>query len=266
MKWFRAYSEMVYDRKLRRLPHTWRWLWIAVLSAASDSPIRGRLLVAEGIPVTMDDLADMAGLSTAEVERALATFTRQDMIHRDGDVLIVTHWQNRQFKSDDVTERTRAYRERSGERFKNPPEAEAENRDTEADPETEQPPRRDRARACEQTADVLVSANWINDEIGDVQAAVDRSFELVSEFNPRDGPTLAERFVRKPEYRRNPPGDWFSLWLVWLRTEIEHGRGKGANSGRTNRAGRDDPASQMGGNTPDPKRYTRGFSGAASTP
>lgn len=92
MKWFRLYNETIHDRKLRRLPPAQRWLWIAILCAASDSPDRGRLLLSDGEPVTVDDLADMAALPMKAVRDGLAALERLDMVRRDESVIIVTKW------------------------------------------------------------------------------------------------------------------------------------------------------------------------------
>lgn len=114
MDWFRFYTEAVKDRKLRRLPAEQRWLWIAVLCCASDSPQRGSLLLAEGAAVTIDDLSDIAAIPRDAVERGVAAFQQLDMLYLDENhVYIVTNWHKRQFSSDGSTERVRAHRERS---------------------------------------------------------------------------------------------------------------------------------------------------------
>lgn len=112
MQWFRAYHEMVEDLKLKRLPPAQRWVWIAVLTIASQSPQRGRLLIAEGEPATTEDVVLMAAVDRADVAAALEAFERQGMIHRDGDVWVVTNWDKRQRVSDDAAIRKRRQRER----------------------------------------------------------------------------------------------------------------------------------------------------------
>ena len=56
--WFRFYVEALSDRKLRRLTPAQRWLWVAVLGAARQSPIPGHLMVSEREPMDAHDLAD----------------------------------------------------------------------------------------------------------------------------------------------------------------------------------------------------------------
>ena len=72
MPWFRLYTEMPSDRKIRRLKVEHRWLWVCVLCAARQSPIHGLLLVADGVPCDEQDLADMSGLSPRQVAAGLA--------------------------------------------------------------------------------------------------------------------------------------------------------------------------------------------------
>lgn len=83
------------------------------------------------------------------------------------------------------------------------------------------------------TADVLVEAPWIGDEHHDVAAAVERAFSLVRDFNTRDGPYLAEKFIRYRGYQKKPPTDWYRAWLTWLKKELSYGS---SNSPATQRA------------------------------
>jgi N-terminal phage replisome organiser (Phage_rep_org_N) len=113
MQWLRLYNEVTSDRKLRRLPPAQRWLWIAVLVIARQSPEAGRLLLAEGVPVTNEDIADAAAIPMSDVECGILAFSQSGMLHLDGDVWVVTNWDRRQRESDDVKQRVRAYRERN---------------------------------------------------------------------------------------------------------------------------------------------------------
>jgi hypothetical protein len=136
--WFRFYVEALSDRKLRRLTPAQRWLWVAVLGAARQSPVPGVLLVSDDEPMDPDDLADIAGMTRREVVKALPLFERAGMIDRDDDLDAwrVTNWGTRQWESDDTTERTRKHRRRNvpTTAVGTPPETEA---DTDPSP---QPP------------------------------------------------------------------------------------------------------------------------------
>jgi len=72
--WLRLYTEITRDRKLRRLDPVYRWVWITILCMAKESPMPGALLLSEGVPVTADDIADEAAVSTEEVNYALQKF------------------------------------------------------------------------------------------------------------------------------------------------------------------------------------------------
>lgn len=122
--WFRFYVEALHDPKLRRMPPAHRWVWVAVLAAARASCVPGDVLVSEKQPMTSHDLADFASVPVREVNKALAAFEAAGMVTReDAGHWRVTHWHDRQYESDDVTERTRKHRsrERSHERDRNVP-------------------------------------------------------------------------------------------------------------------------------------------------
>lgn len=110
--WFRLYVEATSDRKLRRLTPAQRWLWVAVLAAARQSPISGALMVSESDEMNAHDLADIAGMSVRDVEKALPLFERAGMIERDHelDAWVVPKWSDRQYESDVSTVRTRKHR------------------------------------------------------------------------------------------------------------------------------------------------------------
>lgn len=143
--WFRCYTEIKRDRKLRRLPINYRWIWVAILAMAKESPIQGQLLISENIPATIEDIADEAAADIEETEQAIQKFIEQDMMHEEDGVLILTNWDKRQYASDSSTERVRKHRQQKNEtllkRYSNgevtPPEAEAESRDQRQSTETE---------------------------------------------------------------------------------------------------------------------------------
>src|SRR6185312_17258643 len=111
--WFRFYVETFGDRKIRRLSPTQRWIWAAVLGAARESPEPGRLFVAEGVPMTDQELADYAAVAVKQVRPALVKMAGLGMIAGLDDVIKVVNWDSRQFESDDVTPRVKRSRERA---------------------------------------------------------------------------------------------------------------------------------------------------------
>lgn len=112
--WFRFYVEAVYDRKLRRQEPAHRWLWVAMLAVARESPEPGTLLLSDADPETgpvhVDDLADVAALDRDVVERGIKEFERLGMIEVVDGTMRISNWGARQFESDDVTSRTRKHR------------------------------------------------------------------------------------------------------------------------------------------------------------
>lgn len=143
MKWFRLYTEIVDDRKLRRLSPSQRWLWVAMMCVARKSPVPGVLLLSENVPVNIDDLSDIAAISKEEVLAGIEAFKHQGMLDETDGVYQLINWDKRQFTSDNSTERVKRLRERKRndnetlqQRYSNnletPPETE-----TDTDTETE---------------------------------------------------------------------------------------------------------------------------------
>ena len=109
--WFRFYVEAVHDRKLRRLTPTERWLWVAILAAARQSPVAGRLLVSATAPMDAHDLADWAAVPVAQVRKALPKMIDLGMLHDADGCWVVSNFTERQFESDQSTNRVARHRE-----------------------------------------------------------------------------------------------------------------------------------------------------------
>lgn len=135
--WFRLYVETVFDLKLRRQPADVRWAWVAVLASARQSPRPGWLYVADRIPMTADDLAEVAAVSPEVTERAIAVFDEADMLEEVEGVWHVVNWEKRQFESDS----------RSGGGSTEEPAPEPESSDNGTT--TEPPPLEDRGQKTE---------------------------------------------------------------------------------------------------------------------
>jgi len=119
LPWFRFYCEALRDPKLRRIPPEERWVWVAAMAMARESPESGRLLIADGLPATIADIADEANVTVKAARSAVAHFIAFGMISLDGDVYVLPNFKERQFESDNVTERTAKHR--SKERRRNVP-------------------------------------------------------------------------------------------------------------------------------------------------
>lgn len=114
--WFRFYTEALTDPKLRRLTPAQRWLWVAVLGAARQSPTPGVLMLTESEPLTCGDLADLAGMPEKATREGLGRLEELGLVAVDDDgAWSVPKWNDRQFESDDTTARTRKHRQGNNE-------------------------------------------------------------------------------------------------------------------------------------------------------
>lgn len=78
------------------------------------------------------------------------------------------------------------------------------------------PPPEDRPEIIE-TAEILIQAPWVGDELPAVIRQVARSFDLVEGFDPRDGPLEAEGYAMWRGYHKKPPSNWYQAWLNWIK-------------------------------------------------
>lgn len=111
--WFRFYCEALHDRKLRRLKPEYRWLWVAVLACARQSPVPGYLLLNEHEPITLADLADDAAMKPLAVKSGMEQIEWLGMVHVDDSTgaWCVTKWNERQYESDQSADRMQRHRE-----------------------------------------------------------------------------------------------------------------------------------------------------------
>lgn len=81
--------------------------------------MRGHLLITKDVPHKTRDIADEANLELQVVQEAMAKFEAMDMLHREGDVWVVTNFKKRQYdKKSDWPENTRARKRAQREREK----------------------------------------------------------------------------------------------------------------------------------------------------
>ncbi len=123
--WLRLYSEMIHDRKIRRLRPEHRWLWTALLCMAGASAERGRILVGNAA-ATVDDIADEAALHSKVVEAGLDELLNVGMLAHDERGWSVPAWDERQYTSDVSTERVKQHRQRKRNVSASPSESESD--------------------------------------------------------------------------------------------------------------------------------------------
>lgn len=104
MPWFRAYTEMVDDEKLRLLAFEDRWHFVALLC------LKGQGLLDDGGPLMMRKVAVKLGLDLRTLDDVARRLAEVGLI--DKDTLQPLAWDARQMKSDSSAERVKAYRER----------------------------------------------------------------------------------------------------------------------------------------------------------
>jgi hypothetical protein len=167
--WFRFYVEAMRDPKLRMLAPAHRWLFVTVLGCARQSPQPGILLVTDSVPMTAELIADEAALPVRETKKGLKALADLNLIEWDNDAWVVTKWKERQFESDETTNRTRKHRSNNGRRNVPSPNDVAPP-ETETDSEADSPPQtprragglrangdNPRARAAERERQRLIS-------------------------------------------------------------------------------------------------------------
>ena len=110
------------DRKLIRISretgHSYLEIlgfWTGILCMASESPVRGVLMLTANTPQSIDDIADALRVSSELVNELLAPMLRPQMdmlCMTEDDAIEVLNWNNRQFERDSSAQRTAEYRER----------------------------------------------------------------------------------------------------------------------------------------------------------
>lgn len=118
--WFRLYNELADDPKIRRVAVMTEQheliitgLWVKLLIIANVSHVRGELRMAIDLPYTLEDISYDVRLPMDQLEALLDAMIRVEMLHKDGDCYVITHFFDRQYKSDtDGAERVRRYRQR----------------------------------------------------------------------------------------------------------------------------------------------------------
>jgi len=124
MNWFRFYSEALRDRKIAHISRltgidraTVLGVWTGLLCLASESPCRGSLYLAPGVPVATDEVAEEVGIEQGKMAVLVNAFLALDMLNGEDGTLTVTHWPERQYASDSSTARVRQHRQGRGETF-----------------------------------------------------------------------------------------------------------------------------------------------------
>lgn len=151
MPWFRAYTEMMDDEKLRLLAFEDRWHFVAILC------MKGAGILDESGPLLMRKAAVKMGLAVRELDEVARRLSEVGLI--DKDTLQPLAWDARQMKSDSSAERVQAYRERQKQaKQAGNVTVTAQEEDTDTDTDKEEKKKATRKRA----APTFELPDWIN--------------------------------------------------------------------------------------------------------
>lgn len=106
MPWFRLYSEIIDDEKIRLLAFEDRWHYIAILCMKSD----GLLDCGDNSELMMRKVSVKMGLAIREVDEVARRLSEVGLVEQN--TLQPLKWNDRQFKSDSSKDRVKAYREK----------------------------------------------------------------------------------------------------------------------------------------------------------
>ena len=155
--WFRLYSEIIDDEKIRLLAFEDRWHYVAILclknSGFFDKQHKGDLL-RRGMSVKL-------GVNGVDLDNLKTRLLEVDLIDDDWNP---KGWDRRQFKSDTSAERTRKWREKQG-KSKRDDDVTSQKRhcdalDTDTDTDTEQN-RKDTSASPPPGLDMEAWGRWV---------------------------------------------------------------------------------------------------------
>lgn len=155
MPWFRAYTEMMDDEKLRLLAFEDRWHFVAILC------MKGAGILDESGPLLMRKAAVKMGLAVRELDEVARRLSEVGLI--DKDTLQPLAWDARQMKSDSSAERVQAYRERQKQAKQAcnvTVTAQEEDTDTDTDTDTDKEEKKKATR--KRAAPTFELPDWIN--------------------------------------------------------------------------------------------------------
>ena len=152
LPWFRAYTEMMDDEKLRLLAFEDRWHFVAILC------MKGAGILDESGPLLMRKAAVKMGLAVRELDEVARRLSEVGLI--DKDTLQPLAWDARQMKSDSSAERVQAYRERQ-KRVKQERNVTVTAQDTDTDTDKEEE-KEEKKATRKRAAPTFELPDWIN--------------------------------------------------------------------------------------------------------
>ena len=197
MKWFRCYNDIPNNPKIRLLAFEDRWHYIALLCAKSNGlldkhePLRTRLLQVH------------LGLSGVDFDNLRIRLTEVDLID---ERWIPVGWDERQFQSDNSTERVREYRNRMKQEVKREGNVSVTPQETDTETDTDTEKKRERTqRATRLPADWMPSLE---------------NLEFCRQARPDLLPAeVADSFRDHWLGNGQTKKDWDATWRNWVRRE-----------------------------------------------
>ena len=105
MKWFRMYAEIIDDPKMKQLSDRSFRVFSYLLALAAEAEQGG------AIPMAKEDIVWRLRISEKDLDTAINQLSKVGILDGSHPLQFI-HWSKRQYKSDDVTERTRRFKEK----------------------------------------------------------------------------------------------------------------------------------------------------------
>src|SRR5574343_374936 len=176
-QWGRLYSGTRHHPQIRRLrqecPDSW-WIWYPLLEMAIEMDNNGYVDHAELEPMSMKQLAGEVGLREKKFTETVLIMEKLKLITFFAKHLIVSSYNERQFKSDNISERVAKYREslkreslqkRYMKQHCNTPETETDIKENIIKEKVEKPKKQKKPMAVSLPDDFIVSEavkTWAN--------------------------------------------------------------------------------------------------------
>ncbi len=154
LPWFRAYTEMVDDEKLRLLAFEDRWHFVALLC------LKGQGVLDETGSLLFRKVAVKLGLDVRSVEEVARRLSEVGLI--DEKTLQPIAWEARQFRSDSSAARVAAYRERKKQGAKRDGNVTVTAQDTDTDTDKEEEEEKTKKTAPRKRDATFPVPDWIN--------------------------------------------------------------------------------------------------------
>jgi hypothetical protein len=240
--WFRFYTETPDDPKLKRAArmagckkNVTLATWTAMLALCKRSPISGVLLIAKDVPAADYDIDEAAGNDDPELtHKVIEAFISLDMVSISDNAYVINHWDERQFKSDNSTQRWREWNEKKkanvdptleddqAQRLSNGPEEEAE---TDADTEKEKKEEEGASASPQYFMDIQAESIFIRatgmptipGKAEDKQAAIDAIRSIRQRMkNDNEAVVYLQPFFREWKARKYSSCNnaWLTDWAV----------------------------------------------------